>query len=397
MRKLRVLKISHTAALASYRARERALVSQFPVELEVVTPDHWPHLGSEDCDDAPERFAVHRIQTMGSGNIPLFALATNPLIRILKQFQPDVVDVHEEPYSVSGFEGVALVRHFAPQAALLFYTAQNIQKRYPPPFKWTEQFVYRSCAAAYPCSSEAAQVLKAKGFRGLTSVLPLGVDPLPYNPRVLSSAERASRRADLGLDGFVLGYFGRVESCKGIQVLFEAVSKLPKSLKFSLAIVGSGSYSSKLKELAQRLGISEHVHWLGEKTAGEIPRWLTLCDCVVIPSLTTTTWKEQFGRAAIEAMACGVPVVASDSGSLPEVVCDAGMTTREGDANELKECITKLIVDAALKQVLVEAGLRAVEEKYSWSRIAQQTFELYSHILHRNRSSGPLVEISFRR
>jgi glycosyltransferase involved in cell wall biosynthesis len=380
MQKLKVLKISHTAAVASYRARERALVSEFPVELEVVTPEFWPHLGLEHSNDADEDFVVHRVATLGSGNVPLFAFAPGPLKRIIKQFQPDIIDIHEEPYSVSGFEAVALARRFAPQAALLYYTAQNINKNYPPPFCWTEQYVYSSCAAAYPCSSQAAEILTNKGFEGLISIMPLGIDPEQFNCNVLSAESRAQRRDSLTLRGFVIGCFGRVESYKGIQYVFEAVSKIPASLECSIAIVGNGSYRKALKNLAKDLGISARVHWLGEKKAGEIPEWMALCDCIVIPSLTTATWKEQFGRIAVESMACGVPVIVSDSGSLPEVVGQAGLITPEANSQKLKDCIVQLKTDTRMRQDLIEAGLALVEEKYLWSRVAQQTFDLYKQI-----------------
>ncbi|HEY9791914.1 MAG TPA: glycosyltransferase [Candidatus Obscuribacterales bacterium] len=389
MRKLRILKISHTAALASYRARERALVSQFPVEMEVVTPKHWSHLGLEQEDDSIQRFGIHRVQTIGTGNIPLFAFEPAPIAGLMRQFKPDIVDVHEEPYSVSGFESIALARRFVPQASLLFYTAQNMLKRYPPPFKWTEQFVYRCAAAAYPCSAEAEQVLRRKGFRGITRVLPLGVDRAKFNPQVLTHDERRQLRGNVGLDGFVFGYFGRVEGCKGIQFLFESMSMLPSDLQCSLAIVGSGGYRRSLESFAQSLGISQRVRWLGEKPASDMPRWISLCDAVVIPSLTTPTWKEQFGRVAVEAMACGVPVIASDSGSLPEVIAHAGMVAPEADPDKLKECLLRVMTDERLRQLLIEEGLALVDQRYLWSRVAQQTFDLYLDIAGTNAATGP--------
>jgi len=375
------LRISHTAALATYRARERALVEKFPVDLQVVIPKHWQHLGAEEAHDDTEPFVVHRIQTIGTGNIPLFAFAPLPLIRIMRDFRPDVIDIHEEPYSISGFEIVALAKKYAPQAAMLFYTAQNLHKNYPPPFKWTERYVYDACVAAYPCSSQAEEVLIQKGFAGLTSVLPLGVDPAKFNSTPELKAQALHRRETLRLDGFVLGYFGRIEIYKGIQYLFEAVSQLAGMVNCKIVIAGSGTYKSRLQMLSARLDIDDQIHWVGERAAGEINEWMALCDAIVIPSLTTQSWKEQFGRVAAEAMACGVPVVVSDSGSLPEVVRSAGMIVPEADSIQLKTMIMRLAGDDRLRESLGSAGVALVRDKYHWSKVAERTFELYCQII----------------
>lgn len=380
---LKVLRISHTAVLSSYRARERALVSQFPVELQVIVPEKWQHLGAENSGDTQEPFLLHRAATLLSGNIPLFSFDAQPLIRVLKSFHPDVVDIHEEPYSVSGFQCAFLTKMFVPDAGMMFYTAQNIHKNYPPPFAWTEKYVYAACAAAYPCSEEAATVIRNKGYKGLAPVLPLGIDDTKFNINALSKEAREESRSREGLSGFVLGYFGRIESYKGIQYLFEALSKIDSPLDCCILIVGTGSYRVDLEALAKRLGVSERIHWVGEKPAGSVQEWMALCDCVVIPSLTTKKWKEQFGRVVVEAMALGVPTISSDSGSLPEVTKDAGLIVAEANSDELCRAITALIRDEKLRGELIAKGLDLVAKKYTWNIVAKQMFDIYCSISKR--------------
>jgi len=320
---------------------------------------------------------------MLAGNVPLFAFDPQPLVKALKDHRPDIVDIHQEPYSVAGFEATFLATKFAANAPRIFCTAQNIQKRYPPPFRWTEQFVYKHCVAAYMCSQEAEQVLKRKGYRGITELFPLGVDTRIYSPKILDDDERAKMRSELQLgDDFVVGFFGRLEDYKGPQLLVEALSQLRKAGRpLKLLIAGSGPFIETLQSSSRAAGVANHVHFAGSLAAAETPKFISLCDTVAVPSLTRKTWKEQFGRVPVEAMACGVPVISSDSGSLPEVVAGAGLIVAENDAQALAESISRLMDDLALRKQLIESGLARVKNDFSWEVIADLTYKLYQRIL----------------
>ncbi len=178
---MKVLRVSHTATVSMYRERDRQIAALGDVKFELITPTTWNHLGGRD-DGAEERFGVTKVRTFITGSIPLFSFAPLPIITKLRHFSPDIVDIHEEPYSVSAFELVYLARLFAPKAACLFYSAQNINKRYPLPFQWSEQFVYSHSRGAYPCSEGVRQVLLAKGFKNACPVIPLGVDTEQFSP-----------------------------------------------------------------------------------------------------------------------------------------------------------------------------------------------------------------------
>jgi glycosyltransferase involved in cell wall biosynthesis len=104
-------------------------------------------------------------------------------------------------------------------------------------------------------------------------------------------------------------------------------------------------------------------------------------DALVLPSRTTRLWKEQFGRVLIEAMACKVPVVASDSGAIPEVVGDAGLIFPEGDAQALADCLQRLMDSPELSQELAERGHARVLEHYTQVQIAAQTAAFYRELV----------------
>ena len=102
---------------------------------------------------------------------------------------------------------------------------------------------------------------------------------------------------------------------------------------------------------------------------------------LVLPSRTARGWKEQFGRVLVEAMACGLPVIGSDSGEIPTVIGDAGIVCPEGDAGALAKAIATLTADPARRQELGCRGLRRVEGLYTQARVVDQTVEFYQRVL----------------
>jgi glycosyltransferase involved in cell wall biosynthesis len=123
--------------------------------------------------------------------------------------------------------------------------------------------------------------------------------------------------------------------------------------------------------LAERVTFHHHI------PSEEMPAFYKALDALVLPSLSKPNWKEQFGRVLIEAMACGVPVVGSDSGEIPRVIGDAGMITPEGQATALAQALASLRDDNSLRQKLGRAGRERVLATYTHTRIAEATCEVY--------------------
>jgi glycosyltransferase involved in cell wall biosynthesis len=373
-RGIKVLRLSHSAGVSTYRERERHLI-QHPLDVMLLLPRKWKHIGG-DGEAPQEEFAVKTVKTFGTGSIPLFAYDPFAVRDALLSFKPDIVDIHEEPYSVSCFEVMSMTRRILPGARTVFYSAQNIHKDYPFPFSWSEQYVYANSSGAYPCSSGVKEVLNAKGFAKQAPVIPLGINTSVFKRR---NVDRS--RYGIPQDCVVLGYVGRLEQSKGVQYVIEALGQIKDSFDYRFVVIGAGSFQARLREQAQELGIADRVLWLGERPMNEMPTCLSLCDVGVVPSVTTKTWREQFGRTAVEFMACGVPVIASDSGSLPEVVSTAGIIVPEQNAGEFAEAIALLISEPELREELQQRGLALVESKYTWKRVAQMMFDLYQNAL----------------
>jgi glycosyltransferase involved in cell wall biosynthesis len=102
-----------------------------------------------------------------------------------------------------------------------------------------------------------------------------------------------------------------------------------------------------------------------------VPHWLNAMTILCAPSQTTAGWREQFGRMLIEAMACGVPVVASDSGEMPSVVGDAGLVVPEGDVAAWAAAIDRLLGDESLLRAHAARGRERAQERFAWPVVAR--------------------------
>ncbi|HET7377731.1 MAG TPA: glycosyltransferase, partial [Anaerolineae bacterium] len=112
----------------------------------------------------------------------------------------------------------------------------------------------------------------------------------------------------------------------------------------------------------------------------QLPEYCHSIDVLVLPSRTKSNWKEQFGRALVDAMACGVPVIGSNSGEIPNVIGDAGLIFPEGDVDALSEYLIKLQNNPALRADLAKRGRQRVLDHFTQAKIARKTYEVYQRL-----------------
>jgi len=370
MTAVRVLRVYHSAVVDEYRERERLLRTRHGYDVHLVCPPAWPE-GASVVQAAPGAdIPLHVVGVRGRTHPILFWYASRAFRRVLRAVRPDIVDLHEEPYSLAAAAALPAIRREAPQSRICMYTAQNILKRYPPPFRQLERRALAATAAAYPCSSEAGEVLRAKGFAGALHVLPLGVS-LPSTPR-----NRDGGRLRVG-------FLGRFVPEKGADIAVRAFAAAADGLDAELELVGAGPQEPRLRELAGRLRVAERVIFPGAVSQAEALERISSYDALLVPSLTTASWKEQFGRVAAQALAAGTPVVASDSGSLSEVLGGCGELAREGDADDFAARLGGLLRDSARRAELGKCGRRRAAEELSWERVAAGFDRMYREVLDR--------------
>jgi glycosyltransferase involved in cell wall biosynthesis len=194
------------------------------------------------------------------------------------------------------------------------------------------------------------------------------VDLARFRPGPLNGELR--RKLGAGEGDFLVLALGRQRWEKGQWVLVHALRALELAGKpIRGAIVGSGGARSALERLAAVYGLGERLRFLDPLPYEGVPELLRAVDCLVQPSLPAPHWQEQFGMAALEALACGVPVVTTRVGGIPEVVGEAALYTSPGNYVALAEALERLRTEPGLREELVGRGLERAE-LFSQERIA---------------------------
>lgn len=382
---MRILLISHTCQSrveGQPRARELA---RFPdVELKVLIPQTFNHFGpwreAEPPPDAEYSWRIERAAWPWLGPAQNYLHWYPALPQILREFQPDVIDLWEEHWSLVSAQACWLRNRMLPRAKIVAETEQNLAKRLPPPFETLRSYVLKNADFCIGRSEEAVQVLRSKGFDGPAASVPNAADAQLFRPLDRAACRKKLNAAlDADFDGFLVGYVGRLVEEKGVLDLLEALALCPRDVGVLLA--GSGPLEDVLKTRARELKVEERVWFLPHRPLHELPGVMNALDVLALPSRTTPRWKEQFGRVIIEAHACATPVIGSDSGAIPAVIGGAGLVFPEGDARALAETILALQTDSARARRLGEAGRAQVEADYTWQRVAEKMHAIYKSVL----------------
>jgi glycosyltransferase involved in cell wall biosynthesis len=378
---VRVVMVSKALAVGAYQRKLEEIARLPGVELTAIVPSEWrdrrghvrlehAHISGYEMIAAPLRlngqYHLHFYPTLG---------------RLLKQLRPDILHMDEEPYNLATWHALRLGE--AVGARSLFFTWQNLNRRYPWPFRTFEVANYRRVAYAIAGNRAAVDVLHAKGYDGPVAVIPqFGVDPAIFAPPTGDQGRKTKDRDGFALrpSSFVIGYAGALIAEKGVDLLLRACAGL-RDTNWRLAIVGDGPERTQLGALAGTLGIGDRVDFLGQRASTQMPDVYPDFDVLVLPSLSRPNWKEQFGRVLIEAMACGVPVIGSDCGEIPNVIGDAGLTFPEGDSLALRDSIACLLTDSKQRARYAEAGRQRVLAEFTQAQIAAATYRVYREIL----------------
>jgi glycosyltransferase involved in cell wall biosynthesis len=290
----------------------------------------------------------------------------------------DVVHCWEEPYVAAGAQ---VAKHTPAGARLVYGTFQNLSKSYPPPFAELERRSLDRAAGwiAFGRTVENTLVTRA-GYDGIPHrVIPPGVDVERFTPDT-SSGRAVRRRIGWPEDALVVGYLGRFTVEKGIHDLCDALDRL-RSPWHGL-FVGGGALQTDLERFRDRH--PGRVHIANGVSHADVPQWLNAMTVLSAPSRTTPQWREQFGRMLIEAMACGIPVVATTSGEMPHVVDDAARVVPEQDPAALADAIATLLADDAVRNQLSAAGIARARKCFAWATVARQHLDFFDALVESN-------------
>ncbi|HEX3614820.1 MAG TPA: glycosyltransferase [Sporichthyaceae bacterium] len=296
-------------------------------------------------------------------------LLTVPRLRtLLAQADPDLVHAHY--VSSYGFLGAMANRH--PYVVSVwgsdiydFPDAGPVQRR-------MVEFAL-SRADAICSTSEVMRARTARYTDKPIAVTPFGVDTVAFAP--------APRPPD---DRVVFGIVKTMDSKYGIDVLLRAFAELvgtsgPVTDKCDLVVVGGGPKLAEYTELAAALGLGDRVRFLGKVPHADVPALIQGFDVFVVPSVLDS---ESFGVAAVEAQACGLPVIVSAVGGLTEVVRDGvtGYVVPPRDPSALAAAMAQLAQRPELRGLLGGAGRAHAVDHYTWERNAALMLDVYARL-----------------
>ncbi len=176
-----------------------------------------------------------------------------------------------------------------------------------------------------------------------------------------------------------MGFVGRLIHHKGVEVLLDAIAR---DSRLVVEIYGTGPELDRLVELSEALGIANRATFHGYVDEEAIPGVYRDIDVLAVPSVPTTGWIEQFGRVVVEAQASGVPVVASASGALPDVVGQDGLLVPPASPAALQSALSRFLDEPGLWEHLRSSGI-AGSHRYTWERIADTQMDLYRRASYR--------------
>jgi len=365
---MNLLVVSHACVTPINQAFFAAVERISGWQLTLVTPSRWKsEYGVRVASRWPEfEGELRSIPVWGSGNVPLHVYRTF-FLSLLREVDPAAIYVHHEPYGLATAQ-VYIANRMSVDRPIGFFTWQNIAKQYPVPFRQMEQMVFRQSHFAISGSESACAVLEEKGYGGPAAIIPAGIDPDQF-----TDVNRVDRPPDLPEASCLIGFVGRITEEKGLKTLIEALSHV-RELPWHLVLIGTGDLAERLKNKARRLGLDERLTFLGYVPHEDVPSYLAHLDLVVLPSETQPNWKEQFGRILIEAMACGTPVLGSDSGEIPNVIrtTGGGRVFAEQDVADCAAQLRVLIQRPALRDELSETGQSHVYENFTHEALARK-------------------------
>jgi glycosyltransferase involved in cell wall biosynthesis len=310
---------------------------------------------------------IHAFPVGMASSIPLHFYLTR-LRSIVRSYAPDVLIAEEEPYSLSAWQAFYASRGM--KMTRVVYSAQNLHKRYPPPFRQMERYVLQQADLALAVSEDVVSVLRQKQYQGRHMLFPLGVDTEQFQPNKLKGR---LQRVTCGIreHSFVVGFVGRFVEIKGIRLILDAIARC-EDPDITYVMVGTGPLLPEVLEMQSKR--PDKLYVATQVVHREVQHWMNMMDVLLLPSITLENQKEQFGRVIVEANACGVPVIGSTSGEIPRLIrtTTGGWVVPENDAQALREKIIYVKDHVEERYSVAASGLEYVRRHLSKQAIASQ-------------------------
>ncbi|MBO6517681.1 MAG: glycosyltransferase [Bacteroidia bacterium] len=346
-----VLVISH-ACFKSVNRKVYSRLAQDGLTIELVVPKHLNYpAGKKQADPKQEgEPEITFVELVGSNPR---TYQYSGILEILDKKKPRYVLLDNDPVSRMTLTiGKWIKRNRA--SKLLCLSCENLSLsitaevkrrglKYLPISLAKRFMLFRAkkvVDTVFTINNAGTAIFKAEGFRNVIKT-PLGFDASLFSIDD-ESRKRIRTENKVQTNDKLIAYFGRLTYAKGVHVLLEALSKLKQkgwTLMMDQFEEYSSGYEKELQQLIEQHDLAKNVVFVNPSHL-EISRYMNAADLVVVPSVSTGNWKEQYGRVIPEAMACGKTIIASASGAIPEILGEYGMLIEENQPDVLASTIS---------------------------------------------------------
>lgn len=367
-----ILAISTASVTAINRNIYIELVSR-GWKVEMVIPETYPLTAAKTIPAQPARVndpVIHFLKLKGSNPRTFYFPGLKTLIDTI---QPKVILIESDPVSYMAVHAgrLAVARGVFLWSLscenLSFDVIDTLKRRgvrsLPTSLvkKCLYWFAKNSINTVFTINNDGTLLFQRKGYSHVEKI-PLGFDPSVFYPNN-ESRERIQKQLNIRYP--VIAYFGRLVEEKGVHLLVEALGKI-KHLDWHFMLdkfsYESNPYHQRIQGLIDTYDLSARIIYI-EADHYQVAAYMNASDVVVVPSVSTAKWKEQYGRVVPEAMACGNLVITSSAGALPELVEECGIVIEEANVDQLAQALENYVVAPfEYKEVRSKAIKRATHQ-----------------------------------
>ncbi len=356
--KKKICIISHALVQEASRKRWRLLAEQYDYEVHLLIPRYWESqwFGKKQTFSPQEEhsgnFHIHLMRTTSVKNwTRYFFVSFDAKFRKIK---PDLIYIiHEETCWIH--HQIYLYRKlWCPAAKIIFFSmnARGVPQRWFFQRLMWENIKKNTEAALVHYPGCLKSLRRAEYKKPIFLQTQIGVDEDLFK---FDSRTRDTIRNFLGFNNkFVIGYTGRLTQDKGVDDL---INVLPISgVDWALLLVGNGYLKKEVEDWASSKGWMDRVHITGQIPLNMVPDYMNAMDCFVLASKTTSHWVDTFPLSTVQAQACGIPVIGSDSGAIPWQLGETAIIFSESNLAELKKAIESYALNKGLRKRMAQSG-----------------------------------------
>ena len=381
---MNILIVGHSLVMREYQYFINLLADRGN-RILLITPEEYCESGKQIKVDYQVEGYVHLPLTTvlgkaGKQHFHYYRISDDVKSQI-KEFNPDVLYLYEEPCSTVTRQMISLINKIKPDTKKILWTSDNFNRNYisekgffdPRGYilENNRRSTYKKSEAIIATTRDSLKVIEEKKYPGriyLSTTHFINTDF--FKPKTSVSNEV-----------FKIGYIGRFVKYKNVEVLINAFSILQKQHKdIELVLVGKGPEEYNYRKILTEKGLEKNVTIKAFIPYPDIPDLFNSFSVFVLPSTDIDGNSEKFGRVVIEAMACKVPVVLSDKGYLPVLGENSGLVFNADSPDDLYSKLKHLYDDEIYRNEIAESGYCKVMEFYTASKIAERLDNIFHDI-----------------